>query len=76
MTEHPAHITVFRAATPCEIEQLESAGWRAWPAPDQDLPAHLVLNEERALIIARDWLVSRPETGYGPWSPGFSQRLR
>jgi hypothetical protein len=56
---------VWRPTGPEELALVEASGWREWPPrlPGQPI-FYLVLNEEYAAKIARDWNVPRSGAGY------------
>lgn len=58
-------VTLWRPAGPEEIALVEASGWREWPSrlPEQPI-FYLVLNEEYATKIARDWNVEHSGSGY------------
>ncbi|MBO3741063.1 hypothetical protein [Actinoplanes flavus] len=58
-------LTLWRPTGPRELDLVRSSGWRRWPArlPDQPI-FYPVLNEDYAIMIARDWNVPASGTGY------------
>jgi hypothetical protein len=53
-------VTLWRPAGPEELALVEASGWTEWPPrlPGQPI-FYPVLNEEYAVMIARDWNPSR-----------------
>jgi hypothetical protein len=49
-------MTLWRPTGPQELELVRASGWTAWPPrlPDQPI-FYPVLNEQYAIMIARDW---------------------
>ncbi|GAA1817388.1 hypothetical protein GCM10009682_42740 [Luedemannella flava] len=60
-----ATMTLWRPTGPAELELVRAADWRAWPPrlPDQPI-FYPVLNEQYAIMIARDWNVPASGVGY------------
>jgi hypothetical protein len=57
-------VTLWRPTGPKELALVEACGWRSWPARLPEQPTfYPVLNEEYAIMIARDWNV--PASGIG-----------
>ncbi len=58
-------MTLWRPTGPQELELVAASGWKAWPPrlPDQPI-FYPVLNEEYAIMIARDWNVPASGVGY------------
>jgi hypothetical protein len=58
-------VTLWRLTGPDEFALVWALGWREWPPrlPEQPI-FYLVLNQEYATMIARDWNAKRPGTGY------------
>ncbi|MEU8007689.1 ADP-ribosylation/crystallin J1 [Catellatospora sp. NPDC049111] len=58
-------LTLWRPTGPKELALVEESGWRAWPPrlPDQPI-FYPVLNEQYAIMIARDWNVPASGSGY------------
>ncbi|GGN47709.1 hypothetical protein GCM10010109_84190 [Actinoplanes campanulatus] len=58
-------LTLWRPTGPKELDLVRSSGWRRWPPrlPDQPI-FYPVLNEDYAIMIARDWNVPASGTGY------------
>jgi hypothetical protein len=58
-------MTLWRPTGPQELELVRASGWRAWPPrlPDQPI-FYPVLNEQYAIMIARDWNVPTHGVGY------------
>jgi hypothetical protein len=58
-------VTLWRPTGPHELALVEASGWRAWPPrlPDQPI-FYPVLNEDYAIMIARDWNVPASGAGY------------
>jgi hypothetical protein len=58
-------LTLWRPTGPNELELVRESGWRAWPPrlPDQPI-FYPVLNEQYAIMIARDWNVPASGSGY------------
>jgi hypothetical protein len=56
---------LWRPTGPAELELVRASGWRRWPPrlPDQPI-FYPVLNEEYAIMIARDWNVPASGVGY------------
>ncbi|MFF3869482.1 hypothetical protein [Micromonospora sp. NPDC001898] len=56
---------LWRPTGPEELELVRLSGWRRWPPrlPDQPI-FYPVLNEEYAIMIARDWNVPASGVGY------------
>ncbi|MCN0151933.1 hypothetical protein [Salinispora arenicola] len=56
---------LWRPTGPEELELVRASGWKAWPPrlPDQPI-FYPVLNEQYAIMIARDWNVSASGVGY------------
>jgi hypothetical protein len=59
-----ATLTLWRPTGVRELELVKASGWKAWPPrlPDQPI-FYPVLNEQYAIMIARDWNV--PASGAG-----------
>jgi hypothetical protein len=57
--------TLWRPTGPEELDLVKASGWREWPPrlPDQPI-FYPVLNEEYAIMIARDWNVPASGVGY------------
>lgn len=57
-------VTLWRPTGLQELELVKASGWKEWPPrlPDQPI-FYPVLNEEYAIMIARDWNV--PASGVG-----------
>ncbi|MEV0397156.1 ADP-ribosylation/crystallin J1 [Polymorphospora rubra] len=57
-------MTLWRPTGPQELDLVRASGWTAWPPrlPDQPI-FYPVLNEQYAVMIARDWNV--PASGAG-----------
>ncbi|MDO3685007.1 ADP-ribosylation/crystallin J1 [Micromonospora sp. C28ISP2-4] len=57
--------TLWRPTGPRELDLVRASGWRAWPPrlPDQPI-FYPVLNEQYAVMIARDWNVPASGAGY------------
>ena len=57
--------TLWRPTGPAELELVRASGWRCWPPrlPDQPI-FYPVLNEDYAVLIARDWNVPHSGVGY------------
>ncbi|MEW2594845.1 ADP-ribosylation/crystallin J1 [Micromonospora aurantiaca] len=57
--------TLWRPTGPRELDLVRASGWRAWPPrlPDQPI-FYPVLNEQYAVMIARDWNVPASGVGY------------
>ncbi|BCJ67598.1 ADP-ribosylation/crystallin J1 [Polymorphospora rubra] len=57
-------MTLWRPTGPQELDLVRDSGWTAWPPrlPDQPI-FYPVLNEQYAVMIARDWNV--PASGAG-----------
>ncbi|MET7833818.1 ADP-ribosylation/crystallin J1 [Micromonospora sediminicola] len=57
--------TLWRPTGPQELDLVRASGWRAWPPrlPDQPI-FYPVLNEQYAVMIARDWNVPASGVGY------------
>ncbi|GAA1409243.1 ADP-ribosylation/crystallin J1 [Catellatospora coxensis] len=71
-------LTLWRPTGPNELELVRESGWRAWPPrlPDQPI-FYPVLNEQYAIMIARDWNVPASGSGYVTRfavDRGFAQR--
>ncbi|MER5338583.1 ADP-ribosylation/crystallin J1 [Micromonospora sp. NPDC002717] len=58
-------MTLWRPTGPEEFDLVRASGWKAWPPrlPDQPI-FYPVLNEQYAIMIARDWNVSASGVGY------------
>ncbi|MDI1461629.1 ADP-ribosylation/crystallin J1 [Catellatospora sp. KI3] len=58
-------LTLWRPTGPQELALVEASGWREWPPrlPDQPI-FYPVLNEQYAVLIARDWNVPASGVGY------------
>lgn len=58
-------LTLWRPTGPTELALVRDSGWRRWPPrlPDQPI-FYPVLNEEYAIMIARDWNVPASGAGY------------
>ncbi|WP_117211151.1 ADP-ribosylation/crystallin J1 [Allorhizocola rhizosphaerae] len=58
-------VTLWRPTGPQELELVRQSGWRYWPPrlPDQPI-FYPVLNEQYAIMIARDWNVPASGVGY------------
>ncbi|WP_045746707.1 hypothetical protein [Actinoplanes rectilineatus] len=58
-------MTLWRPTGPEELDLVRESGFRRWPArlPDQPI-FYPVLNEEYAIMIARDWNVPASGVGY------------
>jgi hypothetical protein len=58
-------LTLWRPTGPTELGLVRAAGWRRWPPrlPDQPI-FYPVLNEDYAIMIARDWNVPASGAGY------------
>lgn len=58
-------LTLWRPTGPQELDLVRESGWRAWPPrlPDQPI-FYPVLNEQYAIMIARDWNVPASGSGY------------
>lgn len=58
-------MTLWRPTGPQELELVRASGWKAWPPrlPDQPI-FYPVLNEQYAIMIARDWNVPASGVGY------------
>jgi hypothetical protein len=58
-------LTLWRPTGPEELELLRASGWETWPPrlPDQPI-FYPVLNEQYAIMIARDWNVPASGVGY------------
>ncbi|MGK5675128.1 hypothetical protein ACSNOB_20090 [Micromonospora sp. URMC 106] len=56
---------LWRPAGPEELDLVRESGWRKWPPrlPDQPI-FYPVLNEDYAVMIARDWNVPASGVGY------------
>ncbi|MEU5565576.1 hypothetical protein [Micromonospora musae] len=56
---------LWRPTGPEELDLVRESGWRKWPArlPDQPI-FYPVLNEDYAVMIARDWNVPASGVGY------------
>ncbi|MEO3775524.1 hypothetical protein ABGB16_01475 [Micromonospora sp. B11E3] len=56
---------LWRPTGPQELDLVRESGWRSWPPrlPDQPI-FYPVLNEEYAIMIARDWNVPASGVGY------------
>ncbi|WP_406072887.1 hypothetical protein [Micromonospora sp. NBC_01638] len=56
---------LWRPTGPNELDLVRESGWRAWPPrlPDQPI-FYPVLNEDYAVMIARDWNVPASGVGY------------
>ncbi|MET7471145.1 ADP-ribosylation/crystallin J1 [Micromonospora sp. NPDC005686] len=57
--------TLWRPTGPRELDLVRVSSWRAWPPrlPDQPI-FYPVLNEQYAVMIARDWNVAASGVGY------------
>ncbi|MEV0341960.1 ADP-ribosylation/crystallin J1 [Nocardia sp. NPDC050713] len=57
--------TLWRPTGPEELQLVADSGWRQWPPrlPDQPI-FYPVLNEEYAVMIARDWNVPASGSGF------------
>jgi hypothetical protein len=58
-------MTLWRPTGPEELDLVRASGWKAWPPrlPDQPI-FYPVLNEQYAIMIARDWNVPASGVGY------------
>ncbi|ABP56562.1 hypothetical protein Strop_4133 [Salinispora tropica CNB-440] len=58
-------MTLWRPTGPEELDLVRASGWKAWPPrlPDQSI-FYPVLNEQYAIMIARDWNVPASGVGY------------
>ncbi|MEV0730314.1 MULTISPECIES: ADP-ribosylation/crystallin J1 [Polymorphospora] len=57
-------MTLWRPTGPQELDLVRASGWTAWPPRRPDQPIfYPVLNEQYAIMIARDWNV--PASGAG-----------
>lgn len=58
-------MTLWRPTGPQELDLVRASGWKAWPPrlPDQPI-FYPVLNEQYAIMIARDWNVPASGVGY------------
>jgi hypothetical protein len=58
-------VTPWRPTGPEELALVEASGWRNWPPrlAGQRI-FYPVLNEEYAIMIARDWNVRQSGAGY------------
>lgn len=58
-------MTLWRPTGPKELDLVCASGWKAWPPrlPDQPI-FYPVLNEQYAIMIARDWNVPASGVGY------------
>jgi hypothetical protein len=58
-------LTLYRPVGPKELELIAKSGWREFPPrlPDQPI-FYLVMNEEYATQIARDWNVKQNGAGF------------
>ncbi|MEV6373756.1 ADP-ribosylation/crystallin J1 [Micromonospora musae] len=58
-------MTLWRPTGPTELDLVRASGWKAWPPrlPDQPI-FYPVLNEQYAIMIARDWNVPASGVGY------------
>jgi hypothetical protein len=58
-------MTLWRPTGPVELGLVRDSGWRRWPPrlPDQPI-FYPVLNEQYAIMIARDWNVPASGVGY------------
>ncbi|WP_031068500.1 hypothetical protein [Streptomyces sp. NRRL S-118] len=65
MSLPPATTTLWRPTGPDELRLVEESGWRAWPPrlPEQPI-FYPVLNEDYAIMIARDWNVKHSGAGF------------
>lgn len=56
---------LWRPTGPEELDLVRESGWREWPPrlPDQPI-FYPVLNEDYAVMIARDWNVPSSGVGY------------
>ncbi|MEV4463426.1 hypothetical protein AB0J51_07365 [Micromonospora echinofusca] len=56
---------LWRPTGPKELDLVRESGWRKWPPrlPDQPI-FYPVLNEDYAIMIARDWNVPASGVGY------------
>ncbi|WP_329105602.1 hypothetical protein OG792_33065 [Micromonospora sp. NBC_01699] len=56
---------LWRPTGPAELDLVRESGWRRWPPrlPDQPI-FYPVLNEDYAIMIARDWNVPSSGVGY------------
>src|SRR5919107_648354 len=58
-------VTLWRPTGPEELRLVEESGWRRWPSRLADQPIfYPVLNEDYAVLIARDWNVPASGSGY------------
>lgn len=58
-------LTLWRPTGPTELALVRESGWLRWPPrlPEQPI-FYPVLNEEYAIMIARDWNVPASGSGY------------
>ncbi|MGW1278953.1 hypothetical protein ACWD4V_18680 [Streptomyces tsukubensis] len=65
MTGRRETTTLWRPTGPAELALVEASEWRAWPPrlPEQPI-FYPVLNEEYAVMIARDWNVKHDGAGF------------
>ena len=58
-------IRLYRPTGQKELDLVEQSDWKTWPPrlPDQPI-FYPVLNEEYAIMIARDWNVKHSGVGY------------
>ncbi|MFF9866210.1 hypothetical protein ACF1G0_12405 [Streptomyces sp. NPDC013953] len=65
MSLPPATTALWRPTGPDELRLVEESGWRAWPPrlPEQPI-FYPVLNEDYAIMIARDWNVKHSGAGF------------
>ncbi|MDI3419968.1 hypothetical protein [Streptomyces luteolus] len=65
MTSQQATRTLWRPTGPKELDLVRELNWRAWPPrlPEQPI-FYPVLNEEYAVMIARDWNVKQDGAGF------------
>ncbi|KWV32880.1 MULTISPECIES: hypothetical protein [Micromonospora] len=65
MSDDDGTTVLWRPTGPEELDLVRESGWRAWPPrlPDQPI-FYPVLNEDYAVMIARDWNVPASGVGY------------
>ncbi|MGW0434691.1 hypothetical protein ACWDV4_19420 [Micromonospora sp. NPDC003197] len=65
MSDDDGTRVLWRPTGPKELELVRESGWRHWPPrlPDQPI-FYPVLNEDYAIMIARDWNVPASGVGY------------
>ncbi|MFJ2893766.1 hypothetical protein ACIO87_02615 [Streptomyces sp. NPDC087218] len=65
MTSGQVTTTLWRPTGPKELELVRELNWRAWPPrlPEQPI-FYPVLDEEYAIMIARDWNVKHDGAGF------------